>query len=463
MLPIACCLAISVSVPLHAGHAGTGFTVMHTFTGGDDGAFPEATLLVDSGKIYGTAESGGRSNKGVVFQMTRKGAETVLYNFTGGSDGANPETDLVADKDGNLYGRTVAGGAYGYGTIFRTAPDGTETTLLSFTELDNGNAGLTGLIRDGKGNLYGADDQSIFRLAPDGTETILYTFSGSDGENPNGDLLRDKSGDLYGTTHNGGTDGKGVVFEIAAGGKESTLYNFQGGNDGYAPDSGPTVDAAGNFYGTTYTAGSADCGIVYKLAPDGTETVFHAFAGGSSDGCNPQFGRLAIDDSGDLYGMTNLGPGTACGGHGCGIVFKIAPDGNEKIRHAFTGTDGYWDGYWPNASVVADHKGWLWGATWTGGTDNYGVVFKVKSRFASARGGLESIPVCRPVAEVATPGFTCSPGSRKPACAWCANARRTSRPILSMAAFFPVGWGSRPWKYAGNAAASAVSSGAAVF
>lgn len=370
-----CALAFGVFISPHDSHAGTGFKVIHSFTGGSDGAFPEANLLVHKGNIFGTAAFGGSANKGVVFKMSGDGTETVLYNFTGGSDGSYPETDLIADKDGNLYGRTVGGGANGYGTIFRIAPDGTDTTLFSFTQLNNGNAGLTGLIRDGKGNLYGSDDQSIFKLRPDGSEKLLYTFSGSDGENPNGDLLRDKAGNLYGTTHNGGADGKGVVFEIAADGTETTLYNFQGGSDGYAPDSGPVVDSSGNFYGTTYTGGSSGCGIVYKLAPDGTESVLHTFAGGSSDGCNPQFGRLAIDGSGNLYGMTFFGPGTGCNGKGCGMVFKIAPDGTETMLHQFNGPPS--DGNWPNASVVASSKGRLYGATFSGGADNYGVIFKV--------------------------------------------------------------------------------------
>jgi uncharacterized repeat protein (TIGR03803 family) len=379
MLRTTCYLAISMSVSLCAAHAGTGgFKVLHTFTDGNDGAFPEANLLVDSGKIYGNAAFGGTSDKGVLFQVTPKGTQTVLYNFTGGSDGAYPEAAMIADKDGNLYGRTIGGGAYGYGTIFKVAPGGAETTLFAYTELNNGNAGLTGLIRDGKGNLYGADDQSIFKLAPDGTETILHTFTGADGENPNGDLFRDKAGDLIGTTHNGGAADKGVVFEISARGKESTLYSFQGGDDGYAPDSGPVADAAGNFYGTTYTGGSANCGIVYKLAPDGTETVFHTFAGGASDGCNAQFGKLAIDRAGNLYGMAMFGHGTGCNGPGCGIVYKLAPDGTETVLYAFTGENSIGDGYWPNANVVDDGKGELYGATWTGGTKNYGVVFKLK-------------------------------------------------------------------------------------
>lgn len=369
-----CAIVLAVLVPLGGSLAGTGFRVLHSFTGGSDGAYPEANLLLYDGNLYGTAAFGGTSNKGVVFQMSRDGTETELYDFTGGSDGAYPETDLITDKDGNLYGRTVGGGAHGYGTIFRIAPGGSETTLLSFTELNNGNAGLTGLIRDGKGNLYGADDQSIYKLKPNGKEVILHTFSGSDGENPNGDLFRDHAGNLYGTTHNGGMYGKGVIFKIASDGTETTLYNFMGGNDGYAPDTGPVADAAGNFYGTTYTGGSASCGIVYKLAPDGTETVFHTFAGGSTDGCNPQFGRLAIDGSGNLYGMTFFGPGNGCNGPGCGSVFKVAPDGSETILHVFDGGNG---GYWPNASVIGSHGGHLYGVTFGGGTDNYGVIFKL--------------------------------------------------------------------------------------
>lgn len=128
----------------------------------------------------------------------------------------------------------------------------------------------------------------------------------------------DKSWDIVGTTHNGGTDDKGVVFGISAKGEETTLHNFQSGNDGYAPDRGPVADA------------------------------------------------------GNPYGMTLFGPGTGCNGDGCGVVYKIAQDGTETILHAVTGENGYW----PNASVVGDNKGLLYGATWTGGVN--GVLFKPK-------------------------------------------------------------------------------------
>ena len=244
------------------------------------------------------------------------------------------------------------------------------TTLLSFKGNSNGNAGLTGLVRDAKGNLYGVDEQSVFKLSPNGKETILHGF---EGENPNGDFLRDKAGNLYGTTHNGGANAKGSVWKLAPDGTETTLYSFKSGTDGYAPDSGPTMDSAGNLYGTTYTGGSSNCGIVYKLAADGTESVLHTFAGGASDGCHPQFGRLAIDASGNLYGMTYFGPGTGCNGHGCGSVYKVTPDGTETILHSFVFTDGEW----PNSSVIADRKGHLYGTTIGGGQADAGVVVKL--------------------------------------------------------------------------------------
>jgi len=162
-------------------------------------------------------------------------------------------------------------------------------------------------------------------------------------------------------------------------GTETVLYAFQGGSDGAQPRSALVSDAAGNFYGTSDVGGNTQscaapdgCGVVFKLAPDGTETALYAFEGGS-DG-NLPFAGVIRDKSGNLYGTTYEGGSTACHGAGCGTVFKLAPDGTETVLYAF---DKRNKGRNPAAALLLK-SGILYGTAVEGGTDNDGVVFSVK-------------------------------------------------------------------------------------
>jgi uncharacterized repeat protein (TIGR03803 family) len=332
----------------------------------------------------GTGCDGGGC--GTVFRVAPDGAETVLYSFAGGKDGADPEAALIMDGAGNFYGTTSGGGTggcegYGCGTVFRLAPDGTETVLHTFCKKSgctDGSTPTAGLIMDKSGNLYGTTAGSggtgcygggcgtVFRLAPDGTETVLYAFQGgSDGGNPYAGLITDKSGNLYGTTEYGGTGGiisAGTAFEVTPDGQEKVLWDFcsqQSCDDGEFPVAGLIRDKAGNFYGTTAWGGPVE-GNAFKLAPDGTLTTLHGFTD-VPDGANPSAG-LVMDKTGNLYGTTEAG-GKKCGNYGssCGIVFKIAPDGTETVLHAFSKRKG--DGILPQAGLVKDGKGNLYGTT----------------------------------------------------------------------------------------------------
>jgi uncharacterized repeat protein (TIGR03803 family) len=207
--------------------------VLHFFCHGNDGcSTPQSYAGVTEdahGTIYGTTDQGGVSGQGTVFRIKTDGTETVLYYFTGGNDGALPFSGLVLDGHGNLYGTAAAGGAAGWGTVFRITPDGRETTLHSFTGGAGGSLPETGLVFDTAGNLYGtaicgADSDGcstiaglVFKLAPDGTYTIIHQFSrGYDGQYPTGMLIRAASGKIYGTTQGGGrfANGEGTIFEI---------------------------------------------------------------------------------------------------------------------------------------------------------------------------------------------------------------------------------------------------------
>jgi uncharacterized repeat protein (TIGR03803 family) len=351
-------------------------TVLYAFKGGSDGAQPLAGLIADSsGNLYGTTEDGGGGNAGcshgcgTVFKVTPGGAETVLHAFKSGSDGAYPAAGLLADNAGNLYGTTTEGGttdtcgktedqqARGCGIVFKIAPGGAETVLHIFTGGSDGGLPASSLVADGAGNLYGTTETggssqdcgdgsygcgTIFEIAANGTESLLHVFKGgSDGSFPGGSLVADNSGDLYGTTTGGGSAdncgaqkaglksvGCGVVYRLASGNAETVLHVFAGGSDGAYPFGGLVEDEAGNLYGTTGGGGSGSncgmgkygCGIVFRLATDGTETVLHVFKGGKADGAYPTAGLIA-DKKGDLYGTTYQGGGK--GKNAFGTVFKL--------------------------------------------------------------------------------------------------------------------------------------------
>ncbi len=377
-LTLAVCGLLFASANAHAGK----FHMLHSFLDGDDGATPNTPVILDrKGNIYGTALQGGTSNNGVVFEITAKGSESVLYSFAGGNDGRRPEAGLVRDKSANLYGTTNQGGPADQGTVFRLAPDGTETVLHAFAGGSDGGFPQANLIIDKQGNLYGTATEggsghgTIFRVAPDGSFTTLHEFGGaSDGEYPMSWLIADGKGNLYGTTLAGGVHGFGTVFRLSPRGTFKVLYAFQGGNDGASSQAGLIRDASGNLYGTTRNGGGAGCiygcGTIFKLAPDGTESVLYAFTGGS-DGGEP-YGGVVADGLGNLYGSTITGGSS----QGLGVVFELASGGNLKVLHTFQGAS---DGAWPEAGVVLDSAGRIYGTSYGEGPDSWGTVFKIRN------------------------------------------------------------------------------------
>jgi uncharacterized repeat protein (TIGR03803 family) len=312
-------------------------TTLYTFTGGSDGSQPQGNLLLGSdGSIYGTASAGGKFGGsctflfgcGVVFKIDSMGNETVLHTFTGGSDGADPRAGLVRDKVGNLYGASAAGGTDGWGVVFTLSPSGQETVLWTFTGGGDGAEPIGQLYRDSNGDLYGTtifggDAQAgvVYKVVGPGSETVVYSFSGtSEGGSPFGGVVLDSSGNIYGTTQLGGSHDLGVVFKIDPAGSETVLYNFAGQGDGENPTSTLIIDAQGNLYGTTAQGGFNDYGTIFKVKPAGEETVLYTFTGGS-DGASPVAGLLAF--RGYLYGTTPSG-GSMQGPSGSGVVFKLS-------------------------------------------------------------------------------------------------------------------------------------------
>jgi uncharacterized repeat protein (TIGR03803 family) len=302
-------------------------TVLHSFTGGADGRYPEAGLIRDSaGNLYGTTDQGGTAGAGVIYKLDTAGNETVLYTFTGGADGTNPLLGLIRDSAGNLYGTTFTGGTAGAGVVYKVDSAGNETVLHTFTGGADGGSPDAGVIRDSKGNLYGTAGQggtagygAVYKLSKAGKETVLYSFTGgADGANPVAGVIRDSAGNLYGTTLSGGAANFGAVYKVDSVGNETVLYSFTGGADGANPYAGVISDAAGNLYGTTFFGGPSNAGVVYKLDTSGTETVLYGFTG-ANDGSRPIAGVIR-DSEGSLYGTTEYG-----GKHGRGVIFEIKP------------------------------------------------------------------------------------------------------------------------------------------
>lgn len=239
------------------------------------------------GNMYGTTFDGGAYGDGTVFKVDPSSNETVLHSFTGGSDGYMPYAGLVMDAQGNLYGATFSSDApsQGNGVVFKLDPAGNETVLYTFTGGRDGAWPFAAMIMDAGRNLYGTTyvggnlnlssgqgGGTVFKVDPSGNETVLHSFTGSgDGELPEGSLIMDQHGNLYGTTTGGGTYDFGTVFKLDPSGNETILYSFTGGDDGLAPVGGLVMDAANNLYGTTSGGGAFHncygfCGTVFKLA-----------------------------------------------------------------------------------------------------------------------------------------------------------------------------------------------------
>jgi uncharacterized repeat protein (TIGR03803 family) len=376
-------------------------TIVYNFcsaTNCTDGQNPLAGLVMDaSGNFYGTTSIGGDFNSGTVYKIASDGSHSVVYSFgTNAGDGNEPFTGtMVLDASGNLFGTTAFGGAHGGGNVFKISPTGEETVLYSFCSRGgslcvDGNEPIGGLIQDKHGNLYGTtqlggafNQGTAFRLRPNGSITVLHSFgNGTDGLNPEGAMVMDAGGNLYGTTNLGGDTtfcggiGCGTIFKIDPTGTETVLYKFCTSftsicYDGIQPTGSLLLDKRGNLYGTTFTGGRTDFGTVFVLSPNGTEHLLHTFKNGLMDGAWP-LGGLTMDSAGNVYGTTSSG-----GTQNEGAVYEITKTGAETILHSFS-QDGV-DGYQPEGNLVMDSSGNLWGTTAEGGSANTlgGTVFKI--------------------------------------------------------------------------------------
>jgi uncharacterized repeat protein (TIGR03803 family) len=357
------------------GITGSGFTVLHTFTGGGDGGGSQADLFLSGSTLYGTTALGGSHEVGTVFKVSTTGSGfATLHTFAGGSEGASPAAAVVL-VGGALYGTTAEGGSANDGTVFSVSTSGTGfKTLWSFTDSD-GAFPLAGLAVSGS-TLFGTTEQggtgetgTVFSINTSGTGfTVLHRFANSDGTEPAAALVLSGS-TLYGTApFGGGTNVLGTAFKIGTNGSGfATVHRFAVQNfvDGAGPHTAMVLSGS-MMYGTTQTGGSHNLGTVYQVSIDGTlEKTLHNFTGGT-DGASPE-SRLVLSGK-TLYGTAN---GGSAGGSGS--VFKINTDGTGfAVLHTFTGSDGA-D---PAVGVVLSGST-LYGVTTIGGSHNQGTLFKV--------------------------------------------------------------------------------------
>lgn len=363
------------------------FSVIYNFTNGSDGGGPLAGLTIDSaGNLYGTASTGGSSGAGVVFQLNTQGQEKVLYSFTGGADGATPEASLIIDAKGNLYGTTFAGGTNGAGVVFKLNEHGKETVLYTFSGGSDGANPEARLAIDAAGNLYGTTTAGgaygtgvVFKLSKQGKEEVLFSFyNGPDGWIPIAGVTLDAKGRLYGTTSQGGTEGYGTVFQLKrhkSGWTETILHNFKMEKDGGVPYAGLVFDAAGNLYGAATDGGGPDYnqgGTVFELTPSGNRWKFTVLDTLAGWGISGTYRDLLLDASGNVWATTHCD-----GADSAGTVYELTPSGGAWTYTQLYSFTGGTDGQYAFSNLVFDQAGNLYGTTNQGGAYGYGDVFKV--------------------------------------------------------------------------------------
>ena len=422
----AACMTVAILLIVTASQSAQAQTLspLHGFNGMPDGATPIGELTMDrAGDLYGTTQYGGAYGWGMVFKLVHTGSTWImhpLYSFPsiyqqGGNDGAEPLAGVTIGPDGNLYGtNTLGSGSSNYGTVFKLSPPASvcrstlcpwsETILYRFTGGSDGGLPSGPVVFDSAGNLYGTTSYGgvtcgpgyscgvVFKLTRSGsswTETVLHAFSGSpDGANPGGALVFDHAGNLYGVTGGGGSmcapDGCGTVFQLTLSGSgwtENIIHSFDYYDDGAGPQGGVIFDNAGNLFGGTAFAPTGN-GTVFELTPSGgqwTYTLLYSLTSGQS-GIPGPLGTLAMDATGNLYGMTFEGGdvfGAGACEYGCGTVFKLAPSVGAWVYSLLYKFTGGTDGAQPYDGVILDRNGNLYGTASAAGARGQGVVFEI--------------------------------------------------------------------------------------
>jgi uncharacterized repeat protein (TIGR03803 family) len=372
------------------------YTVLHAFTAGSDGAVPGPLIRDAQGNLYGTTRFGGitscgEDTCGTVFKVDSAGKETVLYGFQGGSNGSNPVAGLVRDAKGNLFGTTQGNGFIGGDSVvFKVDPKGQQTVLFNADVLDACCLDSP-LALDAQGNLYGmspfggepncglARNQlgcgTLFKLSPAGKFTVLHVFKGKDGIQPEGGVVLDGKGNIYGVAAYGGKlkcdypgwgqpagAGCGTIYKRDHSGKFSILHTFTGPGDGSYP-LGLIIDSAGNLYGIAESGGDVikhsnyeyGIGTVFKVDASGKFSVLFTFTPGTTRN-NLYANHLVRDSNGNLYGLQEVGES----------LFRIDGKGNYTDLYDFEGEGEGSDGFNP-VGIVLGSAGDVYGSMFLGG------------------------------------------------------------------------------------------------
>jgi uncharacterized repeat protein (TIGR03803 family) len=383
-------VGLAVAMSGLSARAQTNFTVLHSFNDSTtDGWNPCGQPVVVGTTLSGYTYFGGNFSNGAVFQMnTNSFGFSLLHSFEGGTNGANPSGSLVFnDSDTSFYGMTFNGGANGEGVVFRMNTDGIAYTVLhAFAGGDNDGAFPNGTPTVSGSTLYGMTtgggtnyEGVVFSMNTDGSGfTVLHSFGGgtNDSAYPSEGVVLGGS-TLYGTTYFGGTNDSGVVFAVDADGNNfKLLHDFAGGtNDGAYP-AGLLTLSGSSLYGVTLFGGTNNEGTVFTVNTDGTGyTLLHHFVGGTNDGAYPEYGSLAITTNSLIYGATING-----GLDDQGVVFRMNADGTGfTILHSFFSDPVFGnpnDGAYPYYGPILSGST-LYGMTDSGGTENYGVLYSL--------------------------------------------------------------------------------------
>lgn len=344
-------------------------------------------MLANDGNIYLASSSGG-NGAGSIARVEPDGTVTVLHAFEDASEGAFSYAKLIQASDDALYGTAFLGGENGGGVIFRITLAGEYSILRSFgTSSTDAGLPYTGVVQAADGYLYGTtlrggqnDKGTVYRINLAGTDfSILHSFDGSDGENPEGQLVIGNDGMLYGTTLQGGSSNRGVIYRITTSGTLETLYSFPGlraftdglatNDTGANPRAGLLLAADGNFYGTAYQGGDTGYGTFFRMAPDGTVTVVHHFTGPSFGGGFPLAG-VVQDSLGNFYGTSSRG-----GYLDRGSAWRIGPAGDFTLLHGFSGSNLDGGDLYSGLLLVNDR---IYGATFSDQLLGRGNLFRLE-------------------------------------------------------------------------------------
>lgn len=359
---------------------------------GTDGKNPRGALVqAHDGSFYGATYSGGDHNTGTIFKVTTDYEFVTLHSFgafgaiNDNADGGRPNAALVEGPDGNLYGTTAEGGAFGDGTIFRVTPDGQFTTVFTFSDkgTHTGRNVLNPLIVGRDGALYGTAYDgggqglgTVFRVSLDGSSyAVLANLDTRTGSSPLGALVEGPDGALYGTTYEWGTNNNGTVFKVGEDGSGFAVLHVFGAfgsnsvNGGGRPGAGLAVGPDGALYGTTSGGGTGGYGTVFRVTPDGGSfSVLRHFAYGDGNGRQPEAALIPSGD-GAFYGTTDTGGAT-----GNGTVFRVTPDGQFSTLASL---DKSTSGDTVPSNVILAQNGQLFGLAGAGGANNGGTIFEV--------------------------------------------------------------------------------------